>query len=110
MVQTRNATAERVEVDCPTCPEGFLRDTTDWSREVARALALKNDLGPLTDAHFKIIEFVREYYLRAGDGPPVVKIARATGMSAKQICTLFPCGVARGAYRLAGLPRPSGCF
>jgi sulfur relay (sulfurtransferase) DsrC/TusE family protein len=40
----------------------------------------------------------------------VVKIGRATGLSARRICALFPCGIARGAYRLAGLPRPSGCL
>lgn len=96
--------------DCPTCPEGFLEDHTDWSREVARRLATLNELGPLEDDHWKIIEFVREYYLEYKDGPAVIKIARATGFSLNKICTLFPCGVARGAYRLAGLPRPKGCL
>jgi len=40
----------------------------------------------------------------------VVKIGKTTGMNTQTICDLFPCGVVRGAYRLAGLPRPSGCF
>jgi sulfur relay (sulfurtransferase) DsrC/TusE family protein len=43
-------------------------------------------------------------------GPPVVKIGKATGLNAADICRLFPCGVVRGAYRLAGLPRPAGCM
>jgi tRNA 2-thiouridine synthesizing protein E len=98
------------QTDCPTCPDGFLSKSNDWSREVARELALRNDLGPLTEEHWQIIEFVRAYYLKYGDGPPVVKIAKATGCSHKKICELFPCGVARGAYRLAGLPRPKGCL
>ncbi|MBI5477523.1 MAG: TusE/DsrC/DsvC family sulfur relay protein [Deltaproteobacteria bacterium] len=91
-------------------PDGFLKDHDDWSRAVARRLAELNELGPLTPDHWRIIEFVREYYLAHGDGPPVVKIGRATGLSARRICALFPCGIARGAYRLAGLPRPSGCL
>jgi tRNA 2-thiouridine synthesizing protein E len=95
--------------DCPTCPDGFLIENKDWSREVARELARRNDLGPLTDEHWAILDFVRAYYLEHNDGPPVVKISKATGLSGKRICELFPCGVARGAYRLAGLPRPSGC-
>ncbi|MCK4776546.1 MAG: TusE/DsrC/DsvC family sulfur relay protein, partial [Candidatus Krumholzibacteria bacterium] len=44
------------------------------------------------------------------EGPPIVRIAKETGMTSKRICTLFPCGVAKGAYRLAGLPRPDGCL
>lgn len=90
--------------------DGFLRQISSWSRETADELARQNDLGPLTEAHWKIINFVRDYYLAHGEGPPIVKIGKATGLSAVEICSLFPCGVARGAYRLAGLPRPSGCL
>ncbi len=90
--------------------DGFLMQISNWTRETAHELAVKNDLGPLTEQHWKIIDYVREYYLKHGEGPPIVKIGRATGMTSGEICTLFPCGVARGAYRLAGLPRPTGCL
>ena len=99
-----------VETGDSTDLDGFLVDHEAWSREVAWRLASLNDLGPLLDDHWKIIEYVREYYLEYKDGPPIIKIARATGFSFNKICTLFPCGVARGAYRLAGLPRPKGCL
>jgi tRNA 2-thiouridine synthesizing protein E len=90
--------------------DGFLNKISSWTRETADELAQRNDLGPLTQDHWKIIEFVRGYYLVHGEGPPIVKIGKATGLSASEICALFPCGIARGAYRLAGLPRPSGCL
>lgn len=90
--------------------DGFLREMSTWSRDVADKLAQLNELGPLTEEHWRVIEYVRDYYLRNGEGPPIVKIGKATGMTCKQICNLFPCGVARGAYRLAGLPRPAGCL
>jgi len=90
--------------------EGFLREMTGWSRDIAHELARRNDLEPLTENHWKVIEFVRQYYLIYGEGPPIVKIGKATGLTSSEICSLFPCGVARGAYRLAGLPRPSGCM
>jgi len=89
---------------------GFLREMANWSRAVAEELARKNDLGPLNEDHWKIIEYVQNYYQRAGEGPAIVKIAKHTGFDSKYICKLFPCGVARGAYRLAGLPRPYGCL
>jgi len=91
-------------------PDGFLIEMSTWSKEVAEELARKNDLGPLTEEHWKIIEYVKNYYVKTGEGPPIVKISKHTGFDSKRICKLFPCGVARGAYRLAGLPRPSGCL
>ncbi len=89
--------------------DGFLRELSSWSRSMAEELAKKNDIGPLTEEHWKIIEFVKTYYEENGKGPAVVRIGKNTGMSAQEICSLFPCGVVRGAYRLAGLPRPPGC-
>lgn len=90
--------------------DGFLKDAQAWNWDLARELAEVNQLGPLTPDHWKIIVYVRDYFLEQGQGPPVVKIARATGLSAGRICSLFPCGIAKGAYRLAGLPRPVGCL
>ena len=89
---------------------GFLKTLSTWTRSMAEELAEKNDIGPLTDEHWKVIEFVKDYYETHGTGPPVVKIGKTTGLSAEAICGLFPCGVVRGAYRLAGLPRPPGCI
>ena len=90
--------------------DGFLSTVSGWNRSTAQTLAEKNDIGPLTDAHWTVIEFVKQYYENNATGPPVVKICKATGLSRADICRLFPCGVVRGAYRLAGLPRPAGCF
>jgi len=89
--------------------DGFLTEMSTWSHEMAEELAERNDLGPLTEEHWKIIDFVRKYYLANGEGPPVVKIGKELDMKPSEICTLFPCGMARGAFRLAGLPRPAGC-
>lgn len=90
--------------------DGFLKDLSTWNRDLAEDLAVSNDLGPLTEEHWQIIDFVREYYNQHGEGPAVVKIGRALNLKPTRICSLFPCGIARGAYRLAGLPRPAGCL
>jgi len=101
---------ERNQADAVLDEDGFLQALSEWSKEKAVELAEKNDIGPLTDRHWQIIEFVQEYFETHGTGPAVVKIGKTTGMSRAEICELFPCGVVRGAYRLAGLPRPPGCF
>ena len=90
--------------------DGFLQTISEWSPEVAKVLAEKNEIGPLDERHWRVIEFVKQYYRDFGVGPPVLKICRATGLTRQEVCALFPCGVVRGAYRLAGLPRPAGCF
>ena len=90
--------------------DGFLKTLSNWNPSVVQELAEKNEIGPLTEEHWRIIEFVKDYYETYGTGPPVVKIGKTTGLSTKEICHLFPCGVVRGAYRLAGLPRPPGCI
>ncbi len=89
--------------------DGFLVEMISWNRDIAEELALRNDIGPLDEDHWRVIEYVREFYLEHRRGPSVVKIGKATGLAPKRICCLFECGVARGAYRLAGLPRPDGC-
>jgi tRNA 2-thiouridine synthesizing protein E len=90
--------------------DGFLREMSSWNREVAEDLARRNDLGPLTEDHWTVIEFVKDYFIKTGEGPPIVRICKATGFTSRYVCQMFPCGVAKGAYRLAGLPRPYGCL
>jgi tRNA 2-thiouridine synthesizing protein E len=89
--------------------DGFLAQLKHWDTSTAEELAKINDIWPLTERHWMIIEYVHKYYKEHRTGPPVVKISHETGLSMEQICKLFPCGVVKGAYRLAGLPRPSGC-
>ncbi len=108
-------TEERVPTTDPNIEgsldeDGFLKTMSGWNRSTAETLAEMNDIGPLTDNHWRIIEFVKDYYLEHASGPPVVRICKETGVSRAEVCRLFPCGVAKGAYRLAGLPRPSGCL
>ncbi len=99
------ANKENVEGD-----DGFLKQMSSWTRDIAAELAEKNDIGPLIEDHWVIIEYVQDFYKKNGRGPSIVRIGKQTGFNSDYICELFPCGVARGAYRLAGLPRPSGCL
>ncbi|MFH1726510.1 MAG: TusE/DsrC/DsvC family sulfur relay protein [Elusimicrobiota bacterium] len=89
--------------------DGFLKTMSGWDQEMAQELAREHDIGPLTDEHWKVIKFVQMYYKTNGTGPSVLKLHKETGLSSADICRLFPCGMVKGAYRLAGLPRPSGC-
>ena len=105
MLEQNQGTIAHAEVN----DDGFLNKIASWDRSTAEELAEEHDIGPLTDDHWKVIDFVQDYYSAYGRGPEVIKIHKKTGLTTSDICTLFPCGMVKGAYRLAGLPRPPGC-
>ncbi len=91
-------------------PFGFPVNFEEWTHEKVLELAENNEIGDLTRDHWKVIDYVHDYYVKYKVGPPIVKIAKHCGLSSDKICSdLFPCGVVKGAYLLAGLPRPTGC-
>lgn len=90
--------------------EGFLTDPKEWNEEIAIALAIAEEgLDGLSDDHWSVIKYIRGYYLEKDLAPMVRKICKTTGFSLKYIFELFPSGPAKGACKLAGLPKPDGC-
>lgn len=89
--------------------DGFLWDFSQWSEEVAAALAGESGLDELTEEHWKIILFLRSYYAQNGRSPLNKQVREGTGVSLMRIEALFPGGLKRGARRLAGLPNPRSC-
>lgn len=90
--------------------EGFLNDPTQWNQDVAAFLAKSEEgLDALTDEHWSVINFIREHYLQNNLAPMVRAICKTTNLPLKRIYELFPSGPAKGACKLAGLPKPDGC-
>jgi tRNA 2-thiouridine synthesizing protein E len=88
---------------------GFIQDFEAWTEELAQYMALCAGMGELTGDHMKILYYLRQYYLENQLAPPIRVLCRETSFSLKVIYQLFPEGPARGACRLAGLPKPTGC-
>lgn len=90
--------------------EGFMAQPDQWDEQVAVALAkAEEDLDHLSDQHWAVIRFIRAYYLEHESAPMVRSICKTLGVPLKQIYELFPSGPAKGACKLAGLPKPDGC-
>jgi dissimilatory sulfite reductase related protein len=90
--------------------EGFLVDPGIWNEEIALLLARHEEgLDALGDHHWAVIRFIREHFLQHQAAPMVRSICKSTGVPLKQIYELFPSGPAKGACKLAGLPKPDGC-
>ena len=90
--------------------EGFMQKPDEWNEEVALALAKEEEgLDELTEDHWKVITYIRSYFLEKNLAPMVRKVCKNSGFSLKHIFELFPSGPAKGACKLAGLPKPDGC-
>jgi TusE/DsrC/DsvC family sulfur relay protein len=88
---------------------GFLQEPEKWNEDIAKAYAEKEGVTELTEGHWKVINYLREYYLQYGICPMVRKLRKRTGTSLQQLWELFPQGPAKSACKWAGVPRPTGC-
>jgi TusE/DsrC/DsvC family sulfur relay protein len=95
----------KLEVD----EDGFMQQPELWNEHVALALASTEGLSELSESHWKVVSYIRSYYLQYDIAPMVRKLCKETGFSLKQIYELFPSGPAKGACKVAGLARPTGC-
>ena len=89
--------------------DGFMEEPDKWNEDVAAALATTEGVEELSENHWKVVNYLREYYLQFGVAPMIRKLCKQTGFSLKEIYKLFPSGPAKGACKVAGLPKPTGC-
>lgn len=90
--------------------EGFLANPDAWSPAVAEVLAREQEgLAALNEKHWALIHFIRTYYLDKGMAPMIRLLCQHTGIRLREIYELFPSGPAKGACKVAGLPKPDGC-
>jgi len=94
-----------IEVD----EDGFIQDPNAWDDKVAVDLALTEGVQSLSEEHWKVVKFLRDYYLQFGIAPMIRKLCKETGFKLNKIYELFPSGPAKGACKVAGLPKPTGC-
>lgn len=89
--------------------DGFIEDPSVWNEEIAKLLARAEGVEELTPDHWKVVKYLRDYYLEFGMAPMIRKLCKETGYDLKSIYKLFPSGPAKGACKIAGLPKPTGC-
>ena len=102
---TITLSGKQFEVD----EDGFLQDPSLWNEEIAKGFAVAEGIGELTEDHWKVIRYLNGYYKQFGTAPMVRKVCKETGFDLKTIYKLFPTGPGKGACKLAGLPKPTGC-
>jgi TusE/DsrC/DsvC family sulfur relay protein len=90
--------------------EGFFVHPEQWTEDIVPELARREGIDELTDAHWKVIRFMRSEYLEKGAGPTVRILGKASGVSVRELYQLFPKGPAKVAAKIAGIPKPRGCI
>jgi TusE/DsrC/DsvC family sulfur relay protein len=94
-----------IEID----EDGFIQEPDKWNEGVAKDLAKTEGVDDMTDEHWKVVNYLREYYIEFGVAPMIRKLCKSTGFKLNKIYELFPSGPAKGACKVAGLPKPTGC-
>ena len=91
---------------------GFLKDPNDWNEKFASETAKLFDLS-LTDEHWEVIKFVRNYYTKHNKVPELRDLLKnfktnfgKERSSRKYIYSLFPYGYGQQACRIAGMSQP----
>jgi len=97
------------DVKLPVDEDGFIEDPNLWNEKIALALASTENVAEMSENHWKVVNYLRKYYLEFGIAPMIRKLCKESGFSLKEIYEMFPSGPAKGACKVAGLPKPTGC-
>lgn len=89
--------------------EGFLQQPEVWDEEVARLFATTEGIVEMNEQQWALVRFIREHWLAHQTAPMIRKLCQATNVNLRTIFKLFPSGPAKGACKVAGLPKPEGC-
>ena len=88
--------------------EGFLTEYDEWDEALAGVLAANIGIE-LTDAHWKVIRFLREDFKTQGETPTTRRVQQVAGIPIKEQFVLFPKKPGRKMSYIAGVPKPHGC-
>ncbi|NCF10463.1 MAG: TusE/DsrC/DsvC family sulfur relay protein [Gammaproteobacteria bacterium] len=99
-----------------TDEEGYILNLSDWDEDIANELAKEEGID-MSENHWEVVNFLREYYDEYQIAPAVRVLTKAIGKklgaekgNSKYLYELFPYGPAKQACKIAGLPKPTGCI
>ena len=103
-------------MEIETDKDGYLLNSQQWNKDVARSIAQLESIE-LTDAHWEVIYFVRDFYQEYNTSPAIRMLVKAMAEklgahkgNSRYLQRLFPEGPAKQATKLAGLPKPAKCL
>ncbi|WP_045973389.1 sulfurtransferase TusE [Xenorhabdus doucetiae] len=99
-----------------TDAQGYLKNYRDWQEAMAPVIAGQEAIT-LTEQHWEVIRFVREFYEEFNTSPAIRMLVKAISQkygeekgNSRYLYRLFPKGPAKQATKIAGLPKPVKCI
>lgn len=84
---------------------GFLEDFEQWNERFAYRVVQNWGLpNSLTEQHWRIIRYLREFYSATKNIPSIYEVCKANKIEFDDLGKLFPRGYRRGACKVSGLP------
>lgn len=100
----------------PVDKAGYLLNVEDWHPALAQLLAQTEEIE-LTESHWEVVNFVREFYLEYNTSPAMRALVKAMQLkfgpekgNSRYLFRLFKKGPAKQATKIAGLPKPAKCL
>lgn len=108
----RKYTYEEIEKDS----QGYFKKSKDWNITLAEEIAKKENIK-LNSDHWKVIIFVRKFYLKFNMTPSMRMLINGIELeigknksNSVYLFNLFPEGPATQASKIAGIPKPVKCL
>jgi len=88
--------------------EGYMTDSSQWTKEVAAEIAKEEGID-ITDKHYEVIEYIRNK-IAAGEGLTIRGIGKSGVVDVKTFYQLFPGAPLKKATKISGVPKPVSCI
>ncbi len=92
--------------------EGYLLDPSEWNEDIALAIADQESI-PMTEAHWEVVNFVRDYFEQSQTVPENHTLLKALRerhgkdtATRRYVQNLFPYGFGQQACKIAGMRKP----
>jgi TusE/DsrC/DsvC family sulfur relay protein len=56
-----------IEID----EDGFIQESEKWNQALAEDLAKTENASPMSEDHWKLVNYLRDYYIKFGIAPPI---------------------------------------
>ncbi len=88
-----------------TDDEGYIVQPEAWTKAFAESTAAGVLPDKLEEDHWRVIDYLRDYFCQFDSIPPLRMLCKRTGINAPYLRKLFPCGLLKGACKIAGIPQ-----
>jgi len=89
-----------VEID----EDGFIQEPDKWSNAVADDISKGEEAFPMTEEHWKVVNYLRDYFIKYEIAPPIRMLCKQTGLDLRRSISCFLPGLQKGPARSPVFP------